>query len=76
MARQFQYDYYEINLPGDLFDSSDTEAFASQAIDEARERAKLYCIPATWTATLIRGTLGESFEVTYKVCRKRSRRAA
>ena len=70
---RFVYDYYEVSLPGDIFDGEDAlERLANLAIDEARERAKLYCIPAEWTAERISGEVGD-FEVTFKVRRKREK---
>jgi len=62
------YDYYDVEVPGDCADS--IEELASIAIDEARERARLYCIPALWTARLIAGVVGD-WTVYFRVCRKR-----
>lgn len=75
MARKYIYDYYVIDLPGDLVDPEDKEwkkLMGEYAITEARERAKLYCIPALWTAELKKGEPGD-FTVYFKVCRKRNR---
>jgi uncharacterized protein GlcG (DUF336 family) len=44
---QYCYDYYHIDVPSDY--SEDPEERAETAINEARERARLYCIPCTWT---------------------------
>ncbi len=66
---KFKYDYYTVAVPGDLHDNM--EALADQAINEARERAKLYAMPAVWTARHISGEVGD-FEVKFRVCRKRS----
>lgn len=75
MPRSYKYLYMDVALPGDLFaGESDpatlTDLFASQAIDEARERMKTYAVPAEWTARIISGTIGESYEVVFRVCRK------
>jgi hypothetical protein len=61
-------DYYTVTVPGDLADTVTDLAVA--AINEARERTRLYCIPAEWTATLIAGEPGD-FEVTFRVVRRR-----
>ena len=72
---RFVYDYYEISIPGDVYDGEDAmERLADLAIDEARERAKLYCIPAEWTAERISGEVGD-WEVKFRVRRKRNRTA-
>lgn len=71
MSSKFQYDYYAVAIPGDLAD--DMETLADQAITEARERTKLYCSPAVWTATHISGEIGDH-EVTFRVSRKRNRK--
>lgn len=71
MASKFVYDYYTVSVPGDLADT--VEALAEQAITEAKERAKLYCVPAVWTAERIGGDVGD-FEVRFRVCRKRNRK--
>lgn len=42
------YDRYTVSIPGDLADN--LEALGDQAITEARERARIYAIPAVWTA--------------------------
>lgn len=65
-----KYDYYTVAVPGDLADNM--EALAEQAITEARERAKLYVMPATWTATHISGEVGD-FEVKFRVRRARNK---
>ena len=62
------YDYYTIDVPGDCADT--IEELGGIAINEARERARLYCIPALWTARLISGAVGD-WEVTFRVSRKR-----
>ena len=70
---KFTYDYYTIHVPGDMFVGERAlESTADVAIDEARERARLYCIPAEWTATLVSGELGD-WEMVFKVRRKRMR---
>lgn len=63
-------DYYTVELPGDVYDS--LESLADLAISEARERARLYCCPAIWTATLVSGEVGGA-SVVFRV--KRERRA-
>ena len=67
-----KYDYYEIDLPGDLEPDDDEwlERMGSHAIDEARERATLYVLPAEWTAELTDGD-ANTYHVTFKVRRKR-----
>ena len=62
------YDYYDVEVPGDCADS--IEDLADIAINEARERARLYCIPALWTARLVEGAVGD-WQVRFKVSRKR-----
>lgn len=64
-------DYYLVKIPGDIGQS--LEGLADLAINEARERAKLYCMPAEWQATHIAGELGD-FEVIFRVRRKRFKR--
>ena len=74
MGSKCVYDYYEIAVPGDAFDGDDAiQQLGSLAIDEARERAKLYCVPAEWTSKLISGEAGD-FECVFQVVRKRNRR--
>ena len=74
---RFAYDYYLIDLPGDMYDDMPTDEWLDKmgdhAIDEARERATLYCMPAEWRTTLVEGEQGD-FSVVVKVCRKRARR--
>lgn len=71
---RFVYDYYTIELPGDMFgDLPKTEwldRMANHAIDEARERATLYVIPAEWKVDLVEGEQGD-FNIVMKVRRKR-----
>ena len=71
--RRYKYDYYTVDVPGDCADS--VAELGSIAIDECRERARLYCIPALWTALRIAGVVGD-WTVRFRVCRKRIRRAA
>lgn len=66
-----RYDYYMVDVPGDCADS--IEDLAGIAIAEARERARLYCLPALWTATLVVGEVGD-WVVRFRVCRKRRAR--
>ena len=48
-------DYYTISLPTDLENENDQweERMCEHAIDEAREQARLYVIPCTWSAKLL-----------------------
>lgn len=69
MTKKYQYDYYQIVLPSDLADS--IHDLSNHAINEARENARLYCVPCEWESKLIRGNL-DSFEVTFQVRRKRN----
>ncbi|MGW8177779.1 MAG: hypothetical protein ACWGQW_03180 [bacterium] len=53
-------DYYTVKLPIDMvesepesFSDEDKEYLCDLAINEARERARLYCIPATWVAEVV-----------------------
>lgn len=66
-------DYYLVDVPGDAADTFD--ALGDIAINEARERARIYAIPANWTATRISGDIGD-FVVRFRVCRIRHRKAA
>ena len=63
-----RYDYYSVDVPGDCAD--DIATLAGYAINEARERARLYCVPAEWSAQLVCGELGD-FNVRFRVRRKR-----
>lgn len=71
MSRKYQYDYYTVEVPGDLADT--LQELGDHAINEARGRARLYCMPAHWEATHVSGEVGD-FTVTFRVCRKRNRR--
>jgi hypothetical protein len=73
MPKRFVYDYYKVSVPGDCDDS--IEALADIAINQAREQARLYCIPCAWNAELVSGELGD-FECTFKVTRKRNRKGS
>jgi hypothetical protein len=66
----FTYDYYVIGVPGDLAESM--QELAEQAIAEAREKARLYCMPCEWSAHAISGEVG-GMEVRFKVRRKRNK---
>lgn len=66
----FRYDYYTISLPGDLF--LEIEHFKNYAVNQAMEQTKLYCVPAEWSAKLVKGEVGDN-EITFKVCRKRNK---
>jgi len=62
--RKLKYHYYVVEVPTEAFDTDEARGHA--AIDEARERAHLYCMPANWSAT----KLSEGFEYTkFKVRR-------
>jgi len=63
-----KYDYYVVDVPGDCADSIDE--LGDVAIAEARERARLYCIPALWLARRISGDVGD-WTVRFRVCRQR-----
>jgi hypothetical protein len=65
---KFVRDYYLVQLPGDCADSLDIAA--QLAIVEARERARLYCLPCEWQVTHLSGEPGDS-EVVFRVRRKR-----
>ena len=69
---RYTYDYYTIAVPGDADDS--LESLAGLAIDVAVEGARLYCVPAVWTAEHVSGEVGD-WEVTFRVRRKRNRTA-
>jgi hypothetical protein len=63
-------DYYTVSIPGDLSDNM--RDILEQAIVEAKERTRLYCIPAEWTATRISGEIGD-WEIVVRVRRRRNR---
>ncbi len=67
------YDYYDVSVPGDCADS--IEELGQIAINEATDRARLYCLPALWTAERVAGDVGD-WTVRFRVCRKRHKRAA
>jgi hypothetical protein len=64
-----------ILVPTDLVNHDDKtdeeirEELGQYAIDEAREEADDYVIPAQWEAKLIAGDIRESFEVQFLVKR-------
>lgn len=64
-----RYDYYTIGIPGDAFET--LKEASDCAIDEARDRASLYCIPCDWCATVISGEIGD-YEITFRVRRRRN----
>jgi hypothetical protein len=71
--RRYRYDYYQIKLPCDLItpDHPDwTEGMSWYAINQARELARLWCVPCHWEAQLIEGDK-DSWECVFKVRRKR-----
>ena len=69
LTKRLKYDYYTVILPGDLFESM--EEFKDYAINEAREKAKLYVIPCSWRVKLISGEIGD-WEIKFRVCRIRN----
>lgn len=72
------YDYYTVSVPGDVYDPEDPasmECLGDLAIEEARNRTKLYCSPALWVAERIKGELGD-YEVTFRVRRTRRKAVA
>jgi hypothetical protein len=72
-SKRFSYDYYRIPVPGDMFDGEDAfDLLSDAAISEARDKARLYCVPAEWSCSLINGRPGDS-TVTFNVRRKRSK---
>lgn len=67
MSKRYKYDYYDVSVPTDL---GDWRELCEQAIREANERTRLYCLPAAWEIRSHAGTI-EDFEVTFRVRRKR-----
>ena len=63
-------DYYTIDIPGDAYDNMDDVDNA--AINEARERAKLYVIPCGWHIVRRTGELGD-WNIKVRVCRTRNK---
>ena len=57
--------YYTVNIPLD-FTNKEKEA-CSQAIEEAKERTRVYFMPCEWTAKCIRKT-GSDYVI--RVCRR------
>jgi hypothetical protein len=68
-VHKYLYDQYTIDVPGDCAET--IQELGEIAINEARERARLYCMPANWTATRISGEVGDN-NVRFKVVRKRN----
>jgi hypothetical protein len=62
-------DRYTVRVSGEAFDT--IAAVLDAAINEARERAKIFAIPATWGATVVSGKLGD-WEIIVRVTRKRN----
>ena len=58
--KRYRYHYYDVEVPPDL--SQDKEERADIAINQARERARLYITPCSWWATHDDGN-------TVRVCR-------
>lgn len=72
MSRRYQYDYYTVHVPGKAFDTN--EELAHCAVNQAREAARLYCLPreCEWEVTRLRGEPGD-YEVVFRVRRKRNK---
>jgi hypothetical protein len=66
--KKFVYDYYDVYVPNDCFDTEEQEA--NYAIDFAKDNAKLYCIPCKWEATHV-PERDNSMDNCYHVRRKR-----
>ena len=49
MPRKVKYDYYQVDLT-DLVGDFTAEELLDLAIDEARERSRIYAIPCEWQA--------------------------
>ncbi len=76
--RSFKYDYYKIELPSDAFPLPEVVGvtqhrlmITDQAFYEAKERTKLYCVPAEWTASIDEATLDNSI-IVVNVRRRRN----
>lgn len=72
------YDYYTVRVSGDVYDldyPSAMEELGQLAIEEARERTRLWCFPALWVAEPIAGELGD-YMITFRVRRTRRKVAA
>lgn len=65
MAKQLAHDYYRVDVPQEF---GTEEERGEQAIHEARERARLFCLPALWRVLRIEGD-------ALVVCRVRHKRA-
>jgi hypothetical protein len=65
-----KYDYYDVTVPGDCSDSM--EDLANIALTEARDRARIYALPAVWTVWRISGEVGD-FAVHFRVRRIRNK---
>lgn len=73
MAWNYVYDYYQVDVPGDCADT--IQDLGHVAINEARERTRLFCMPCDWRATKIKGEVGD-FNVRFRVVRTRNRKVA
>jgi len=58
--------HYKVAVPGDCAET--LRELGEIAINEARERARLYCMPATWIARRVKGNVGD-WNVTFNVYR-------
>lgn len=66
-GQEVRYDYYTIDVPSDAFVS---EADAGHcAINEARDRARIYCMPCDWSATLLSK---DGWTMRFRVRRRRN----
>lgn len=78
MARKFAYDYYDIELPTDLephgIRTDRIIRLSGHAIDQARDQARLHCIPCEWHSQIVKGDIETSFSVTFRVRRKRHKK--
>ena len=70
MSKRFTYDVYFVDVPKDVTES--LEEAKQIAVNEAQDRARLWCSPCEWYASL----LGHGFGLwSFRVTRKRMRKA-
>lgn len=67
MPRQFRYTYWTVEVEADAF--LDKDGACDWAIDHAREKARTWCVPALWTAKVLR----TDYYHVIRVCRKTRR---
>jgi len=65
--RKYRYDYWAVYVESDAFDSA--ERACDWAIDECRENARTWRVPAQWTAKVI----DAGYYYAIRVCRKTNR---